>query len=105
MEQAREEAAEAVLNNYRWICHWRGLRNLLDPEEVLKEGQELTYDFLHPRNLLFGTPEYVNEKIHELKHELNLETLLLWVDHNGLTHEKKMRSLKLFTEEVMPNFK
>lgn len=104
MEQARKDAAEAVLTNYRWICHWRGLGNLLDPGEELKPGQELDYDFLHPRNLLFGTPEYVTEKIQELKEELNLQNLLLWIDHNGLPHEKKMRSLKLFTEEVMPKF-
>lgn len=105
MEQAREDAAEAVLNNYRWVCHWRGLGNLLEPGEELNPDQALTYEFLHPRNLLFGTPEYVTEKIQELKDELNLETLLLWVDHNGLSHEKKMKSLRLFTEEVMPNFK
>lgn len=104
MEQAREDAAEAVLKNYRWICHWRGLGNLMNPGEELKPDQELNYEFLHSRNLLFGTPEYVTEKIRELKEELNLQKLLLWVDHNGLSHEKKMRSLKLFTEEVMPNF-
>ncbi|HEY9576558.1 MAG TPA: LLM class flavin-dependent oxidoreductase, partial [Pseudobacillus sp.] len=104
MEQARQDAAEAVLNNYRWICHWRGLGNLMDPGEQVKDGQELSYDFLHPRNLLFGTPEYVAEKIQELKDELNLQELLLWVNHNGLPHDKMMKSLKLFTEEVMPKF-
>lgn len=104
MEQARQDAAEAVLNNYRWICHWRGLDNLMDPGEKVKEGQELNYEFLHPRNLLFGTPEYVAEKIQELQEELNLQELLLWVNHNGLPHDKMMKSLKLFTEEVMPKF-
>ncbi|MCM3791036.1 LLM class flavin-dependent oxidoreductase [Domibacillus indicus] len=104
MEQAREDAAEAVLNTYRWICHWRGLGNLMDPGEAVKEGQELNYDFLHPRNLLFGTPEYVTEKIKELQEELNLQNLLLWVNHSHLPHEKVMKSLKLFTEQVMPNF-
>ncbi|MGN7285856.1 LLM class flavin-dependent oxidoreductase [Shouchella rhizosphaerae] len=105
MEQARQDAGEAVLNNYRWICHWRGLGNLMDPGEKVKEGQELNYDFLHPRNLLFGTPEYVTEKINELKEELNVQHLLLWVNHNGLSHDKVMNSLRLFTNEVMPNFK
>ncbi|KAA9022005.1 LLM class flavin-dependent oxidoreductase [Niallia endozanthoxylica] len=104
MEQARQDAAEAVLNTYRWICHWRGLGNLMDPGELVKEGQELNYDFLHPRNLLFGTPEYVAEKIQELKEELNLQELLLWVNHSHLPHDKMMKSLKLFTEEVMPKF-
>ncbi|MCM3745149.1 LLM class flavin-dependent oxidoreductase [Sporosarcina luteola] len=104
MEQAREDAAEAVLNTYRWICHWRGLGNLMDPGEEVELGQQLTYEFLHPRNLLFGTPEYVTEKIKELQEELNLQNLLLWVNHSHLPHEKMMKSLKLFTEEVMPNF-
>jgi alkanesulfonate monooxygenase SsuD/methylene tetrahydromethanopterin reductase-like flavin-dependent oxidoreductase (luciferase family) len=104
MEQAQADAAEAVLNNYRWICHWRGLGNLMDPGEKVKPGQELDYAFLHSRNLLFGTPEYVTEKIRELKEELNLQELLLWVNHNGLPHDKMMKSLKLFTEEVMPKF-
>jgi alkanesulfonate monooxygenase SsuD/methylene tetrahydromethanopterin reductase-like flavin-dependent oxidoreductase (luciferase family) len=104
MEQAREDAAEAVLNTYRWICHWRGLGNLMDPGEQVKEGQQLTYDFLHPRNLLFGTPDYVAEKIQELKEELNLQELLLWTNHSTLPHEKIMNSFKLFTEEVMPKF-
>ncbi|TCP24960.1 alkanesulfonate monooxygenase SsuD/methylene tetrahydromethanopterin reductase-like flavin-dependent oxidoreductase (luciferase family) [Scopulibacillus darangshiensis] len=104
MEQAREDAAEAVLNNYRWVCHWRGLGNLMDPGED-PAGKELTYDFLHPRNLLFGTPEYVSEKIQELHDELNVQNLLLWVNHNGLGHDKIMKSLNLFTEKVMPKFK
>lgn len=105
MEQAKEDAAEAVLNNYRWVCHWRGLGNLMNPDEEVPDNQELDYEFLHSRNLLFGTPEYVTEKIQELQDEMNLQNLLLWVDHNGLSHEKKMKSLKLFTEKVMPNFK
>lgn len=104
MEQAQLDAAEAVLNNYRWICHWRGLGNLMDPGEQVKPGQELDYEFLHPRNLLFGTPDYVADKIQELQEELNIQNLLLWVNHNGLPHEKMMKSLKLFTEEVMPRF-
>lgn len=105
MEEARRDAEEAVLHTYRWICHWRGLGNLLDPGEELKPGTELSYDFLHPRNLLFGTPDYVAEKIQELKEELNLKNLLLWTNHGSLSHEKIMRSTKLFAEEVMPRFK
>ena len=32
-------------------------------------------NFLHKRNMLFGTPEYVIDKINELKSELNLQNL------------------------------
>jgi len=64
----------------------------------------LDYDWLHSRNLLFGTLDHVAEKIEELKTELNLETLLVWSHFPGVPHDAAMRSVKLFTEEVMPRF-
>jgi hypothetical protein len=36
---------------------------------------------------------------------LNLQYLLVWSHFPGTDHEAAMRSLKLFTEEVMPRFK
>ena len=54
---------------------------------------------------LFGTPEYVTDKIHELKSELNLQNLQVWSNFPGVKHEDCMKSIKLFTEKVMPNFK
>ena len=62
----------------------------------------LNYEFLHKRNMLFGTPEYVVEKIKELKSELNLKDLLVWSNFPGVKHEDTMRSIKLFNDEVIP---
>ena len=49
----------------------------MDPGEELPVTKGkldlLSYEFLHKRNMLFGTPEYVIDKIHELKSELNLQ--------------------------------
>ena len=104
MEQARREFEDAVMNSYRWILHWRGLGNLMNVGEELTEDMELSFDFLHPRNQLVGTPEFVAEKIEELREELGLEHMLLWTTHPGLQHEKAMRSLELFSEQVMPQF-
>lgn len=104
MEQARRHFEDALMTSYRWICHWRGLGNLLHPGEELADGAELSFDFLHPRNLLVGTPEYVAERVAELHEELGLEHLLLWTTHPGLPHDRAMRSLELFAEHVMPRF-
>lgn len=104
MEQARADYEEALLTSYRWICHWRGLGNLREAGEELAAGQQLDYDFLADRNLLVGTPEYVAEKVHELRDELGLQDLLLWTTHPGLEHRKAMRSFELFAEKVMPQF-
>ena len=109
MEEAEKLAGEHIVNYMRWVCHWRGLGNHMDPGEELPQTDHkldlLNYDFLHKRNLLFGTPEYVVNKINELKSELNLQNLQVWSNFPGIDHEACMRSIKLFTDEVMPKIK
>ena len=93
----------------RWVCHWRGLGNHMDPGEELPETKGkldlLNYEFLHKRNMLCGTPEYVIDKIHELKSELNLQNLQVWSNFPGVKHEDCMKSIQLFTEKIIPHFK
>ena len=109
MEEAEKMAGEHIVNYMRWVCHWRGLGNHMDPDEKLPDTKNkldlLNYEFLHKRNLLFGTPEFVIEKIKELQQELNLQNLQVWSNFPGVKHEDCMRSIKLFTEEVIPNIK
>ena len=41
MEEAKEKAGEHMVNYMRWVCHWRGLGNHMDPGEefqLLKES-------------------------------------------------------------------
>ncbi len=106
MEEAEKLAGEHIINYMRWVCHWRGLGNHMDPGEDLPETKNkldlLNYDFLHKRNLLFGTPEYVIEKIKELQTELNLQNLQVWSNFPGIDHDACMRSIKLFNDEVIP---
>ena len=108
MEEAKEKAGEHMVNYMRWVCHWRGLGNHMDPGEELPVTKGkldlLSYEFLHKRNMLFGTPEYVIDKIHELKYELNLQNLQVWSNFPGVKHKDCMKSIKLFTEKVMPHF-
>ena len=108
MEEAEKMAGEHIVNYMRWVCHWRGLGNHMDPGEELPETKGkldlLNYEFLHKRNMLFGTPEYVIDKIHELKSELNLQNLQVWSNFPGVKHKDCMKSIKLFTEKVMPHF-
>ncbi len=109
MKEAEKLAGEHIVNYMRWVCHWRGLGNHMDPGEELPQTDHkldlLNYNFLHKRNLLFGTPEYVVNKINELKSELNLQNLQVWSNFPGIDHEACMRSIKLFTDEVMPKIK
>ena len=109
MEDAQKLAGEHMVNYMKWVCHWRGLDNHMDPGEELPQTKGkldlLNYDFLHKRNMLFGTPDYVIEKIKELQSELNLQNLLVWSSMPGVKHEDAMRSIKLFNNVVIPKIK
>ena len=78
----------------------------MDPGEELPKTKGkldlLNYDFLHKRNMLFGTPDYLVEKIKELQSELNLQHLQVWSNMPGVKHEDAIRSIKLFNDEVIP---
>ena len=106
MDDAKRLAGRQMVDYMRWVCHWRGLGNHMDPGEELPQTKgkldSLNYDFLHKRNMLFGTPDYVVKKIKELQSELNLQNLLVWSSMPGVKHEDAMRSIKLFNDEVIP---
>ena len=79
-----------------------------EPGETLTKAEEaalrkeLPYDWVHPRCLLIGTPDYVVDKIEELREELDLELVLLTSDWRGMPHDLRMKSLRLFGEKVLP---
>lgn len=108
MAEAERLAGGAILDYLRWVCHWRGLGNHVHLGEKLPETPGkldlLSYEWLHPRNLLFGTPDYVAEKIEEMREVLNIQTLLVWSNFPGVDHEAVTRSIRLFNEEVLPRF-
>ena len=108
MDEAEEIAGEGILTYLRWVAHWRGLSNHMDPGEELPETPGkldlLTYKFLHPRNLLFGTPDFVAGKIEELRDELNLSHLQVWSNFPGVSHQSVMKSIRMFSEQVIPRF-
>ena len=107
MEEARAVAGEYVMKSLNW-SNWRGPSIYLGPGETLTEqeeaslNKELPYDWVHPRCLLVGTPDYVLEKLEELREELDLELVLLTSDWRGMPHDLRMKSLRLFGEKVLP---
>lgn len=108
-EEAKRLGGDGIVDYLRWVCHWRGLDNHRHVGEELPKTDGkldlLSVDFLDERNLLFGTPDQISDKIEEMIEVLNLRYLLVWSEFPGVDHEAAMRSTKLFTEEVMPRFK
>jgi alkanesulfonate monooxygenase SsuD/methylene tetrahydromethanopterin reductase-like flavin-dependent oxidoreductase (luciferase family) len=106
--EAKKLGGEGIVDYLRWVCHWRGLENHRHlGEELAKTPGKLdllNVEFLEERNLLFGTPEQIAHQIEEMINVLNLQYLLVWSHFPGVEHEAAMRSVKLFTEEVIPRF-
>jgi alkanesulfonate monooxygenase SsuD/methylene tetrahydromethanopterin reductase-like flavin-dependent oxidoreductase (luciferase family) len=108
--EARRIAGPACMESLNF-ANWRGPRIYLDPGETLPEAQEadlrkeLTYEFVAPRAILFGSPDDVADKLLELHQETNIEQVIIKCSYPGLAHEHTMRSVRLFAEEVMPRLK
>ena len=73
---------------------WRDTRSELPP----------SYDYLCEHRAIIGTPEQCVAKIKELQQQ-GIEYFGCNFSFGGLEHEKLLRSMELFSREVMPHFK
>ena len=101
--EAREHSAEGII---RHLTHFMGnatagyLGNVSEKER----GARLDYDELTTTTLLHGSPETVIARLRELRDTTGLTSLLLhYPPYYG--HEKWMRSIRLFADHVMPEFR
>lgn len=105
--EARKIAEQACMDSLNF-ANWRGPRIYLDPGEKLSETAEadlkkrLTYDFVAPRALFFGSPDEVAANILELHEATGIDHLMFKCGWPGLAHEHTMRCLKRLTTEVLP---
>lgn len=106
-EEARRIAGDAVMGALNF-SNWRGPSIYLNPGEELDPvlekslNNELTFDFVEERSLLFGSPDQVVEKLMELWEETNIEQVAFKCSWPGFAHEHTMRSMNLIATEVIP---
>ena len=63
-------------------------------------------ELLKAGRYMYGTPEYVTERIQEFKEELGISGMILEFNTGGqIPYERVLGSMKMFTEKVMPNFR
>jgi alkanesulfonate monooxygenase SsuD/methylene tetrahydromethanopterin reductase-like flavin-dependent oxidoreductase (luciferase family) len=112
-QQAREEAYEYLLAEWDlWNRYAQFARNgrLPDSYDVWRRRapvlHALSFDEMIDRGLvLIGSPETVAKKIEEHQQQLDLAVLVCVLQLSHLPHEKVVRSMRLFADEVMPRFK
>ena len=66
------------------------------------EGREQYEPLMLEQNLMFGSPETVIEKI-KIYEQLGVDEFIYYASM-GLSHAAQKRSLKLFCDEVIPEF-
>jgi alkanesulfonate monooxygenase SsuD/methylene tetrahydromethanopterin reductase-like flavin-dependent oxidoreductase (luciferase family) len=108
MEAAKAEGGPQVMQQLNFT-NWRGPEIYTDPGEEIPtdlEAQlrkELSYDWVHHRALLYGTPDYILERLQELRDVANVELVILSCGSLGPDLAKK--TLRRFSEEVLPKAK
>lgn len=86
----------------------RGYEGYADPvralERMLESGEPWLDPFSESGNILIGDPDTARAYIHRLRDDLGLKHLNLAMAVGGLPHEAVLESMRLFAEEVMPEF-
>ena len=67
---------------------------------------EMNYDDWLRDKVVYGTAESVTDRLHELTEELGLDQVMFEVNYgNQIPLERQRKSLRMFTEKVIPHFK
>jgi alkanesulfonate monooxygenase SsuD/methylene tetrahydromethanopterin reductase-like flavin-dependent oxidoreductase (luciferase family) len=100
--ETTEEAQEDYRQGLEWYMSERDNRPTFG---VISRERDIDYDsFLKSENTLVGSPEKVIRDIERYKQETGLNNIILWMNIGGQQQEKVEKSMKLFSEKVMPHF-
>lgn len=98
-EQARQEPEEALMS----YLQTADLAVTKANPHKSNGSPALTYDFMYPDRVMFGTPEVVAEKVHFWQ-QFGATDFCFMTQFGCFPLELSLRSLQLFSEEVMPQF-
>ncbi|MFQ5762766.1 MAG: LLM class flavin-dependent oxidoreductase, partial [Candidatus Bathyarchaeia archaeon] len=99
---ARDPVVYIEKDLYGAWAKWRELRD--DKGQLVQDKQAVTFE-THRERFLIGTPEFCVREIEKYRRELGMNHLICWTHMPGLSHEKAMKSIRLFAKEVMPQFR
>jgi alkanesulfonate monooxygenase SsuD/methylene tetrahydromethanopterin reductase-like flavin-dependent oxidoreductase (luciferase family) len=74
--------------------------------ERLRQTANIPYSEILQRRVMFGTPGEVIERLEEYRDELGITGVVLETNYGGqIPNEQVLASVRLLTEQVVPNFK
>ncbi|MGH7837883.1 MAG: LLM class flavin-dependent oxidoreductase, partial [Candidatus Binataceae bacterium] len=79
-----------------------GARRLM---ELAQKTRETTYEQARDAMAIFATPGACIDRLEALREEFAMGRLICWFNPGGvISHERVLRSMRLFSEAVMPRF-
>ena len=110
-----KQAVEDARDPMTWVYDLNGLRRTLkggseiymdlDQWKRTRTEHPFTYEEHLTKTAYIGDPDHVVKNIERLRDEHNVRYFGVDMSFGGLSHEKVMRSMELFSKEVMPRFK
>jgi alkanesulfonate monooxygenase SsuD/methylene tetrahydromethanopterin reductase-like flavin-dependent oxidoreductase (luciferase family) len=103
--QAEKEPEPHVMYYYSVLG---GLLSGEFPESYQRYGESrrrlgtLTYDAIRGERAIFGEPSYCLERLQQIREVLGVQQIMAWMNIGGMPHEKVLRSMRLFSERVLP---
>ena len=89
---------QASFDNYLGLIRANRTRSL-------RGISELTYDRVYDDFAAIGDPDQVVEKLRSLREMYQNQEFMCWFNAGGmLPHKEVEKSMRLFSEEVMPHF-
>jgi alkanesulfonate monooxygenase SsuD/methylene tetrahydromethanopterin reductase-like flavin-dependent oxidoreductase (luciferase family) len=73
-------------------------------KKIQKSVENVTYDRILAEGVAFGDPDSVIERFKFLESELGLEEIVCWFNFGDLPHDRVIKNMKMFAEQVMPAF-
>jgi alkanesulfonate monooxygenase SsuD/methylene tetrahydromethanopterin reductase-like flavin-dependent oxidoreductase (luciferase family) len=112
-QQACDEAEESFMHLLRMVgerfgdsAKRSGAREIEQRADVGNRLQTITYEEALREKLVVGTPAMVIDRLRALADELTLDGVAAELNSGSLIpHERVMKALRLFCDEVMPRFK
>lgn len=106
MEEALRDAQKSSTFVFLYNNPFRGLSMFMNPGEKPAPGMQMGWDFLVERgNIMVGTPDYVAERLNELREVGGVENVMVDMALPYLEQRQILRSMELFTTKVMPQLK
>ncbi len=76
-----------------------------DFEKLRDRLRAMDYETAESIMAAYGEPEYIGDKIAELRERFGFDRLVCWFETGGIAgHQNVLDSMKLFAERVMPRF-